>query len=70
MEQYLEMTDDDIEYLIAYNIGEEIENPFFNASFNYKQVIVVEEDITLDLTDLDIVQKLTDLDLDETMLEE
>jgi hypothetical protein len=33
-------------------------------------VIVVEEDITLDLTDLDIVQKLTDLDLDETMLEE
>lgn len=73
LEQYLDMTDEDIEYFIAYNIGDEINNPFYNASFNYKQVNLVEDDKNeevLDLLDTDIVQKLTDLDLDKTMLEE
>ena len=73
LEQYLDMTDEDIEYFIAYNIGDEINNPFYNASFNYKQVNLVEDDKNeevLDLLDTDIIQKLTDLDLDKTMLEE
>lgn len=66
IDQYFDLTDDDIEYLIAYNIGEEINNPFFNSSFNYKQVIIKEEyedDEFLDLLDIDIEEKLTDLDI-------
>lgn len=73
LEQYLDLTDEDIEYLIAYNIGDEIDNPFFSSSFTHKQVNLVEDDKNeevLDLLDTDIVQKLTDLDLDKTMLEE
>lgn len=73
LDQYLELTDDDIEYLIAYNIGDEIENPFFNSSFNYKQVLIsndLEENKILDLYETNIVDKLIDLDLDKSIFEE
>ena len=70
MEQYLEMTDDDIEYFIAFNVGELINNPFFRSSFNNKPVIEIDEDITLNLTEMNSDDKLIDLDLDQTMLEE
>ena len=70
MEQYLEMTDDDIEYFIAFNIGELVNNPFFRSSFNNKPVIEQDEDITLNLTEMNSDDKLIDLDLDQTMLEE
>jgi hypothetical protein len=36
LEQYLEMTDDDIEYFIAYEIGDYIEDPFFGCTFYNK----------------------------------
>ena len=71
LDQYLDMTDDDIEYFIAYNIGNEIENPFFNSSFNYKQIVDLElEDVTLDLVELNVIDKFIDLDLDKSMLDE
>lgn len=70
MEQYLEMTDDDIEYFIAFNVGELVNNPFFRSSFQNKPVIEQDEDITLNLTEMDSDDKLIDLDLDQTMLEE
>ena len=31
IEQYLELTDEELEYLIAINYGESIENPFFGS---------------------------------------
>jgi len=70
LEQYLEMTDDDIEYFIAFNVGELVNNPFFRSSFQNKPVIEQDEDITLNLTEMDSDDKLIDLDLDQTMLEE
>lgn len=30
-EQYIEMTDEELEYLIAYNYGEVLENPWFGS---------------------------------------
>lgn len=70
LEQFLEMTDDDIEYLVAYNVGENINNPFFKSSFQNKVTIEVDEDITPDLLETDSVQKLSDLDLDRSMLDD
>lgn len=61
MDQYLDMTDDDIEYFIAYNIGDEIENPFFGSSLHGKQP-KIEEDITPETTEADIIEKLNSLD--------
>lgn len=31
VEQYLELTDEELEYLISINYGESIENPFFGS---------------------------------------
>lgn len=70
LEQFLEMTDDDIEYLVAYNVGENINNPFFKSSFQNKVNIEVDEDVTPDLLETDSVQKLSDLDLDRSMLDD
>jgi len=75
LEQYLDMTDEDIEYFIAYNIGNEIENRFFNASLNNKETIILEssdeiEEETLDLLEITVIDKLIDLDVDKSMLEE
>ena len=62
-EQYIELTDEEVEYLISINYGESIENPFF-GSVLHKPVIVeivyepppllsstpAEEDTTIDYT--------------------
>lgn len=62
LESYLLMTDEDLEYLIAYNVGEEIENPFYGSRINDKQVL---DDIEPDLLNLSSEEKLIDLDLDK-----
>jgi hypothetical protein len=71
-EQYFDMTDEDIEYMIAYNIGDNIENPFFGSSMQNQDSkdIVIPDDIELDLVTKTSEQKLSDLDLDKTVLEE
>jgi hypothetical protein len=70
-EQYLEMTDEDFEYLIAYNYGEMQENPWFGSVItkNPPPDIILEE-ITPELTDMSQDEKLLDLDLDKDLLEE
>lgn len=69
-EQYLEMTDEDFEYLIAYNYGDTLENPWFGSVITKKPPpdIVIEE--TPELTDMSQDEKLLDLDLDKESLEE
>lgn len=44
-EQYLELTDEELEYLISINYGEHIENPFF-GSFMTKPNILDHDEIT------------------------
>lgn len=70
-EQYLEMTDEDFEYLIAYNYGDSLENPWFGSVItkNPPPDIIIEE-ITPELTDMSQDEKLLDLDLDKDLLEE
>lgn len=61
-EQYLEMSDEDFEYLLAYNHGDVVENPWHGSILN-KHDKIHDENIDLpDLTRLDEIDKLTDLD--------
>lgn len=69
-EQYLEMTDEDFEYLMAYNYGEIQENPWFGSVITKAAPIDIPEEITPELTDLSQDEKLLDLDLDTELLDE
>lgn len=71
VQQALDMTDEDIEYLVAYNWGEPIENPWHGSTLTKvgKQIFDEDEEFTPELTDLSSVQKLEDLDIDPSNLE-
>ncbi len=64
-EQFIEMSDEELEYLIAFNYGDVVENPWHGSILNNHRII---EDIDLelppDLTDIPDIEKLTDLDAD------
>lgn len=62
-EQYLEMTDEELEYLIAYNYGEVQENPWF-GSVLLKQEKEDDPVVLPEITDLSEADKLLDLDID------
>lgn len=62
-EQYLEMSDEDFEYLMAYNHGDAVENPW-HGSILSKHDKLIEEDVLPELPDLDVIDKLSDLDAD------
>jgi hypothetical protein len=61
-EQYIEMTDEELEYLIAYNYGEVLENPWF-GSVLLKQP-PSESSIRPDLTESNDDDKASDSDID------
>jgi hypothetical protein len=67
-EQYIDMTDEELEYLIAYNYGDTQENPWF-GSVLMKQA-KEEPDMLPDLTDVPEDEKLMDPDLDMDSAEE
>lgn len=43
LEQYLEMTDEELEYLIAYNYGDHLENPWAGSVLNKVESEEVDE---------------------------
>jgi hypothetical protein len=65
-EQYIEMSDEELEYLIAYNYGDVYENPWFGSILTKHDKIHDADlsDIILPLTDIPEIDKLTDLDLE------
>jgi hypothetical protein len=65
-EQYFEMTDEELEYLIAYNYGETLEDPWFGSILSKGGTSKVEDihDDTIELTDIPISEKLSDPDID------
>lgn len=70
-EQYLEMSDEELEYLIAYNYGETLENPWFGSVLSKKDNTVSDSPKELDeLTDIPEEKKLSDLDIDFNLTEE
>jgi hypothetical protein len=63
-EQYLDMSDEDFEYLLAYNHGEIVENPW-HGSILSKNDREHDEGLDLpDITDIPEIDKLKDLDVD------
>lgn len=62
-EQYFNMSDDELEYLIAYNYGEHIENPW-HSSILHKHDRIHDDnlDIVPDIIDVPEINKLSDLD--------
>jgi len=70
-EQYLELTDEELEYLIAYNYGDVQEDPWFGSVLikSAPPDIIIEDNIP-ELTDMTQDEKLLDLDLDKDLLEE
>lgn len=66
-EQYFDMSDEELEYLIAYNYGDVLENPWFGSVLSKQAKATPPEDELPDvkeLTDLTNLDKLTDLDID------
>lgn len=64
-EQYLEMSDEELEYLIAYNYGDVMEDPWFGSVLHKKDNSTPDvPDIVEDLIDIPEEEKLSHLDLD------
>ena len=71
-EQFVEMSDEELEYLIAFNYGDSLENPWFGSILTKgpgPSFVEIDENIP-DLTDLSCDEKLLDLDLDKDVFED
>lgn len=60
-EQYLELSDEELEYLIAYNYGDNLDDPWFGSVLSKRPPDDDSEPEFLDLSEQD---KLQDLDFD------
>ena len=69
-EQFVEMTDEELEYLIAYNYGEVQENPWFGSILNKQVEIDIPNDILPDLTDIPDDDKFNCEDIDYDISED
>jgi hypothetical protein len=65
-EQYIEMSDEELEYLIAFNYGDHLENPWHGSILSKHDKTHDNDlsDITIPLTDINEIDKLSDLDAD------
>lgn len=62
-EQFFQMSDEELQYYVAYNYGETVEDPWFGSVLS-KEAPDDYEEIIPDLTDVPEIDKLTDLDAD------
>jgi hypothetical protein len=67
-EQFVELSDEEIEYLLAYNYGESLENPWFGSAISHKNAdhSLFEPEQLPELSDLSREEKIDDLDVDFT----
>lgn len=64
-EQYLEMSDEELEYLIAYNYGDVMEDPWFGSVLHKREAPTPDPaDAVDDLIDIPEQEKLSHLDID------
>lgn len=64
-EQFIEMSDEELEYLIAYNYGDVVENPWHGSILNNHKTSETDDiEIFPDITNVPEIEKLTDLDAD------
>lgn len=64
VEQYLSMSDSELDYLNAQGYGECLEDPWFGSVLSKRAIEEEDEPILEDLTKVSIVEKLQDLDAD------
>lgn len=63
-EQFVEMTDEELEYLIAYNYGDTQENPWFGSVLIKQIKEEFYEELPIDLTEIVDDDKINYLDMD------
>jgi len=64
-EQYFDMSDEELEYLIAYNYGDIYENPWHGSILSkHDNSNAIIPEILPDLTNIPEIDKLSDLDAD------
>jgi len=65
-EQFIEMSDEELEYLIAYNYGDVVENPWHGSILSKHDRIHDQglDEFVPDITDIPELDKLSDLDAD------
>jgi len=63
-EQFVEMSDEELEYLIAYNYGDAQENPWFGSVLVKQVKEEYYEEIPPDLTEVPEDDKINFLDID------
>jgi hypothetical protein len=65
-EQYFEMSDEELDYLVAYNYGEVLENPWFGSILSKADNSKTEDiqDAIKELTDITVSEKLNAPDID------
>jgi hypothetical protein len=66
VEQYLDITDEELEYLISVNYGDYVENPFFGSVIHTNITRDDEIDTIIDtiISDIAIEEEDTDIDYD------
>jgi hypothetical protein len=69
-EQFVEMSDEELEYLIAYNYGDAIEDPWFGSVLLKSPPPEIDDLVIPELPDIPNIDKFSDLDLDKDLLEE
>jgi len=69
-EQFVEMSDEELEYLIAYNYGDAVEDPWFGSVLIKAAPIEIDDIVIPELPDIPNTDKFSDLDLDKDLLEE
>ena len=65
-EKYFEMSDEELDYLVAYNYGEVLENPWFGSILSKADNSKTEDiqDAIKELTDITVSEKLNAPDID------
>ena len=70
-EQFVEMSDEELEYLIAYNYGEVQEDPWFGSILSKQPPASSNKtDAQPDLNETPEIDKLSDLDIEYNIEEE
>lgn len=65
VEDYLDMSDEDLEHIIANNSGEAIDNPFFASILERPTASTIDDIIPIIESNIDIVKDEIDFDFEE-----
>lgn len=70
-EHYLDMSDEELAYLVAYDYGDVVENPWFGSVLSKRDNSQPDKPDTVeDLIDTPEEDKYLDLDIDPALIEE